>query len=569
MITLDCLRTVPLLVDLSETELLTLASMAADVSLNPGEWLVHEGDPGAFFILLAGNIEVFKNVGGVQHLVTRYEPGDYSGEIPLLLGSSFIAGLRAANAVRVLRLDGANFQALIARSEKLAVSIIRTMTERVSRLRQLALDAPVARTIVVGFAGDVECYNLRQFLSGNQQDFQWIDPSSPDAPQIPAGAESGPYPAVVLADGAMLNNPSPRELAERLGLQTAPTRTVYDVVIVGGGPAGLAAAVYGASEGLHTLLLERQSPGGQAGTSSRIENYLGFPNGLSGGELAARALQQARRFGTEFAVARTVKAIDLSPDTNRVVIDGDESVEARTIILATGVSWRSLAIPGADALVGKGVYYGAARTEALGVRGKDVFLIGGGNSAGQAAMFFADYARQVTLLIRGTTIEAGMSQYLIDQLATKTNVSVELNASVVAVSGEERLEAITVRHSSPLSVSRTSHYATDSLFVFIGADAQTDWLPDGVARDERGYIATGEDVCRSGKWPLERDPFLLETSAPGVFAAGDVRHGSIKRVASGVGEGSMAIAFVHQYLALDAGAASASGTAANKNVGEK
>ena len=551
MITPDELRAVPLLAGLQDAELREVAAFAADVHLIAGEWLVHEGEQPAFFLLLSGDLEVSKTVAGAEQVINHYHAGDYFGEVPLLMGSTIVANLRATNPVRVLRLDAAGFHSLLTVSETLAAAILRTMTQRVSHLQRLSVETPLEATLIVGHPADLACYDLRQFLSGNRQEFRWLDPADPGAAAlIPQSVQEGPYPAVVLPDGSVLRAPTKREVADRLGLQTAPQHSVYDVVILGGGPAGLAAAVYGASEGLRTLLIEREAPGGQAGTSSRIENYLGFPTGLSGGELAARALQQARRFGTEVVVTRTAQALHLGAAMPQIVLDDAEAVEARTIILATGVEWRSLGVPGAAELVGRGIYYGAARTEALGVRGKDVCLIGGGNSAGQAALFFADYARRVTLLIRASSIEKGMSQYLISQLATKENVCVELEASVAAVHGEGHLEAITVQRGTPSEHSETERYETDSLFVFIGADAETEWLPDAVARDERGYLLTGLDAQASGKWSLDRDPYLLETSVPGVFAAGDVRHGSIKRVASGVGEGSMAIAFVHQYLAL-------------------
>jgi thioredoxin reductase (NADPH) len=314
---------------------------------------------------------------------------------------------------------------------------------------------------------------------------------------------------------------------------------------VGGGPAGLAAAVYGASEGLHTVMIEREAPGGQAGTSSRIENYLGFPTGISGDELASRALQQAKRFGAEILVTRSVVGVD--HDTREIELDGGEVVEARTIIVATGVAWRRLAVEGVEPLCGRGIYYGASRSEAAATHGLDIFLIGAGNSAGQAAMHFSSYARKVTLVVRGDSLGKHMSHYLIEEIAKKPNVSVLLQSEVSAVFGDEHLEAVEITDRPS---GTTSRQAAAGLFVFIGADAATDWLPAAVARDTTGYILTGADVVSAARWPLERDPFLLETSVPGIFACGDVRFRSVKRVASGVGEGSMAIAFVHQYLAL-------------------
>jgi thioredoxin reductase (NADPH) len=350
-------------------------------------------------------------------------------------------------------------------------------------------------------------------------------------------------------------------MATRLGFQTAPApNQVYDVVVVGAGPAGLAAGVYGASEGLRTLLVERSAPGGQAGSSSRIENYLGFPAGLSGDDLSTRAWQQAKRFGAEMLSAREVVGLVPGKDggAHEVVLDGDERIACKTLVLANGVSWRKLNADGISELTGRGVYYGAARTEALATRGKEIFLVGGGNSAGQAAMFFSNYATRVTLLVRGETLRKSMSQYLIDELATKENIFVEVESEVVAVQGTDHLEAIVVRN---VRTNERLRCETNVLFVLIGADAETSTLPDELIRDANGYICTGRDVldlstAAHRPWPLERDPYLLETSIPGIFSAGDVRHGSIKRVAAGVGEGSMSIAFIHQYLAaIDATAA--------------
>jgi thioredoxin reductase (NADPH) len=318
-------------------------------------------------------------------------------------------------------------------------------------------------------------------------------------------------------------------------------------VIIGGGPAGLAAAVYGASEGLRTLVVEREAPGGQAGTSSRIENYLGFPGGVSGDELARRALMQAKRLGAEILVTRSITRIDpASRELSLDSPDGNERIRARTVVFATGVAWRRLAIEGVDRLIGKGVYYGAARSETVVAQGLDIHLIGAGNSAGQAALHFANHARKVTVLVRGGSLERSMSHYLVEQVRARSNIEVRLHAEVSAVQGDTQLTSIDIRDARTSEVSR---HDCGGLFVFIGATAETEWLPAEVARDPNGYVLTGNDVVRAGRWRQDRDPYLLESSVPGMFACGDVRWGSVKRVAAAVGEGSMAIALIHQYLA--------------------
>jgi thioredoxin reductase (NADPH) len=345
-----------------------------------------------------------------------------------------------------------------------------------------------------------------------------------------------------VVDGKTVVRPQHRRVAELLGLTTEPAAAEYDTVIVGAGPAGLAAAVYGASEGLRTIAVEREAPGGQAGTSSRIENYLGFPSGVSGEELAGRALLQARRHGAEILVTRAITRIDA--EHRQVHLDGGDVLRARTIILACGVSWRQLTIDGFDRLAGKGISYGAARSEAAATHGLDIHIVGAGNSAGQAAMFFSTHARSVTILYRGDTLEKSMSRYLIDQLATRPNVHTMFRAEVAAAHGDVALEAIDVRDAT----GETTRLDSGGLFIFIGADAETGWLPPEIALDARGFVLTGPEVQATGNWPLERDPYLLETSVPGIFACGDVRYGPVKRVAAAVGEGSMAIALVHQYL---------------------
>jgi thioredoxin reductase (NADPH) len=337
-----------------------------------------------------------------------------------------------------------------------------------------------------------------------------------------------------------------RKVAEALGFQIAPKHQSYDVVIVGGGPGGLAAAVYGASEGLRVLLVERNAAGGQAGTSSRIENYLGFPNGISGNDLSQRAFRQAMKFGAEVILTREVQEIHpCSGSRHTVVLDGQEIVETKTVILATGVNWRRLDAEGVDRFIGRGVLYGAARAEAPTVTGKHVFIVGGGNSAGQAALFFADYASSVTMLLRGVELKQTMSQYLIDQISFTSNIHIETETVVTCADGANFLSTIYTQQKGESVRQRLA----DALFVMIGADAATDWLPTQLLR-EGGYIRTGREVTDFTGWTANRTPFLLETNLPGIFCVGDVRYNSIKRVSSSVGEGSMAIAFVHQYLSL-------------------
>jgi len=547
MITADLLRSIPLFEPVPLAERESIAARAADIHLRPGDWLIQEGELPGFFFVLSGRIEVTKHVGGVERVLTHYGPGDFAGEVPLLLGAPAIASLRAEEPTRVGRLEASDFRELVAGCANLNARLMATMATRVERIQQLQSSAPVATVTLVGHRYDIACHALRDFLARNHVSYRWQDlreegPLDPDAR----------FPVLILADGRRLETPTLRATAEALGLATEPAEGCYDVTVIGGGPAGLAAAVYGASEGLRTLLVERHAPGGQAGTSSRIENYLGFPSGVGGDELGTRALAQARRFGVDILVARDVVAVEpgKAGKPHQVRLDGDQAVPTLSIVLASGVAWRELEVPGAAALVGRGVYYGAARTEAAGTRGQDIYLIGGGNSAGQAAMFFANYARTVTLLVRGASLAATMSHYLIEQLASKDNVSILARQQVVAVEGETRLEAIVIEDRDSGARRRVP---TPALFAFIGADATTQWLADAIIRDERGYVCTGRDVLdlvhrHAGHWPLARDPYLLETSVPGVFAAGDVRHGSIKRVAAGVGEGSMAIAFIHQYL---------------------
>jgi thioredoxin reductase (NADPH) len=548
MVTADEIGAVEVFAALGEAERERLSRVAADISLLPGEYAAHEGSEPALFAVLDGRIEAVKTVDGIERVVGERRPGAIFGEVPVTLGTVFPAGFRAAAPTRVMRLEPHDYHAVAAVGPAVAKEVGRLASYRIGGpggLQGIVAETRPPRAIVVGHRLDRSCMELRRFLDRNQITFTWL------TPEVPGAAEqwNGPLPAeddlpvLRVVDGKTVVRPQLRRVAELLGLGTEPRSAEYDTVIVGAGPAGLAGAVYGSSEGLRTIVIEREAPGGQAGTSSRIENYLGFPSGVSGDELASRALQQARRLGAEILVTRTITRIDAA--TRQVHLDGGDVLRARTIIVACGVAWRRLPIDGFDRLAGKGISYGAARSDAPSTHGLDVHIVGAGNSAGQAAMMFSTHARSVTVLCRGEGLERSMSRYLVDQLATRSNVSVLTGTQVVAAHGDGSLEAIDVRNGA---TGETTRLESGGLFIFIGADAQTAWLPREIALDPRGYVLTGSDVTAAGRWELERDPYLLETSVPGIFACGDVRFSPVKRVAAAVGEGSMAIAFVHQYL---------------------
>jgi thioredoxin reductase (NADPH) len=408
---------------------------------------------------------------------------------------------------------------------------------------------------VLGTRWSPKCYELRDFLARNHVPYQWIDvelaANDTETRQLldALGPEASSLPVVLFPDGTKLLESIPSEVAQKVGLRTRAQTNFYDLAIVGGGPAGLAAAVYGASEGLHTVMIEREAPGGQAGMSSRIENYLGFPVGLSGGDLARRAVVQAKRFGVEILSPQEATGIRIEGPYRIIQLADGSEISCHTLMLSTGVQWRRLDSPGIDRLQGAGIYYGGGSTEALSCKGETVYVVGGANSAGQAAMNFARYADKVILLVRGSSLAATMSQYLIDQIKETPNIQLWAHASVAEVHGETHLEEISVLCSDTNKVERVP---ANAMFIFIGALPRTNWLGNVIERDDRGFILTGPDLIRDGQrpkgWTLDRDPFLLETNIPGIFAVGDVRHGSVKRVASGVGEGSVAVQFIHQYL---------------------
>lgn len=408
---------------------------------------------------------------------------------------------------------------------------------------------------VLGHRWSPRSYAIRDFLARNQLPYRWLDVEAAErdkevreAMEI-AQRESLTLPAAIFQDGSSLSDPSQADLAAKVGLRTNAATSFYDLLIVGGGPAGLAAAVYGASEGLSTVMIEREAPGGQAGMSSRIENYLGFPSGISGANLTRNAVIQARRFGVEILSPVEVCSLRIEGGSKFVKLSDGTEIGAKALVIATGVSYRKLNVPGLEPLQGAGVYYGAAMTEAATCKDEDVYIVGGANSAGQAAMFFSKYARRVVMLVRGPSLTLSMSQYLIEQIKQTPSIHVEYNSHVTEAFGAERLESLSIHCSTS---GESQRVPAASLFIFIGAAPLTDWLAGVVERDEKGFILTGPDLMTDNKmprgWPLEREPWLLEASVPGVFIAGDVRYRSIKRVASGVGEGANAVQFVHQYL---------------------
>jgi len=547
-VTADEIAGVGIFADLDPADRERLARASADITLAAGEYAANPGDDRALFALLEGRIVAVKIEDGIETEVGERNPGDVFGEVPITLGTVFPVGFRAAEESRVMRVEPRDYHAVASVAPDVALEVGRLAAYRMSGpggLQGLAAKPPRPRAIVIGHRWDAACTELRRFLDHNQIVYRWLQPDIPEDAEQWWGAlpAEGDYPALRVVDGKTVVRPQPRRIAELLDLATEAEYAEYDVVIVGAGPAGLAAAVYGASEGLRVIAVEREAPGGQAGTSSRIENYLGFPSGVSGDDLSSKALSQARRLGAEILVTRAITRVDA--EARHVHLDGGDVIRARTIILACGVTWRQLEIPGFDRLSGKGVFYGASRSEAPNTHGLDVHIVGAGNSAGQAAMYFSTHARGVTILCRSDGIERSMSRYLVDQIASRPNIEVRTRTELSAAHGEASLEAIDLRDAD---TGESTRVASGGLYIFIGADAETAWLPPDIALDGRGFVLTGADVSAAGRWTLDRDPYLLETSVPGIFACGDVRYAPVKRVAAAVGEGSMAIAFVHQYL---------------------
>jgi thioredoxin reductase (NADPH) len=407
---------------------------------------------------------------------------------------------------------------------------------------------------VLGHRWSPQSNEIRDFLGRNFVPHQWLNVETDEAAKqllATTGAALSSLPIVVFPDGSLLSNPSTADIARKLGLKTKAEFPFYDLVVVGAGPAGLAAAVYGAADGLHTLLIEREAPGGQAGRSSRIENYLGFPTGLSGSDLARRAVAQAQRFGVEILAPQEVNGVRIEGPARMLTLADGAEIGCRALLIASGIAFRKLEVPGLEKLNGAGVYYYAPMSEAFSYRDGDIYIVGGANSAGQAAMYFSKFARQVTMIVRGGSLSDSMSQYLENQIAATKNIAVRFNSSVIAVEGIDRCETITIKNSKTGAQEGVS---ASALLIYAGAVPRTDWLAGVVERDAQGYLITGQHLLREGRrpkgWTADRDPFYLEASVPGIFVAGDVRHRSAKGVTSGVGEGAMAVKLVHEYLGL-------------------
>jgi len=537
MISVEELRGIRIFSTLPDETLGYLAGAVEDIRLTAGEYFAHEGDERALFVVVEGRAEITKVVNGEERVIGVRTPGRFFGEVPMTLSAPFPASGRAWEASRILKLDTTVYYTLAALAPAVPIRVAGLARRYLDSLQEMAAEQPETEVRVIGPRLDAATHRLAAFLARNQVAF--------DRVTLDAAVPGTAYPQLESAGGRRLEAPTMRVVAGVVGLHVQPDGTEYDVVILGGGPAGLTAAVNAAAEGLRTVLIESLAPGGQAGTSSRIENYTGFPFGISGDDLASRALKQAKRLGSEIVVTR--KVVALRPERSEVVLDGDEVLRAPVVVLATGVEWRALPVPSIERFLGNGVYYGAARSDASLAQGADVCIVGAGNSAGQAALFFSRRARSVTMIVRGPSLEASMSRYLVDQIAVNDGIHVTTRSEVTGLSGSTGLEVIDVLDRTTGS---TVGRGCTVLFVMIGADAATGWLPPRIARDPHGFVLTGQDVAAAPEWPGERRPFALETSTPGVFAIGDVRSGSVKRVAAGVGEGGMAVAFVHQYLAL-------------------
>lgn len=511
-----------------------------------GEALFRTGDRGSsFFVVISGRIEVVDETGDTPSTVVFHERGQFVGDVSQITGRPAVVSAYARGVAEVYEVSPESLRELLNAHPDLGDIIFQAFIAR----RQLLRASPEFLGLrVIGPHSCPATFRIREFLARNNLKFTWIDNEADEhvaALLSRFQLRDADLPVVLFSNVLVMRNPTNRAMAEALGLRQPIAAKVYDLVIVGAGPAGLAAAVYGASEGLSTVVLEQCAAGGQAGRSMRIENYLGFPTGITGNELADRAVLQASKFGAVLPIASEVDRLDFPNGHPVIFLDGGETVEARCVLIATGADYRTLGIEGCDRLAGRGVYYAASPMEATSCRGAEVIVVGGGNSAGQAAVYLASQSARVHLVIRGDDLYKNMSSYLVNRIKMTENIVVETNTEVNRLEGDDQLRLV------ELVNTKTGDRRTlecPALFSFIGAVPRTDWLPPEIERDAKQFVRTGDAVAKSPKWNASRHPFFLETSRAGVFAAGDVRAGSVKRVASAVGEGSMAVQFVHEFL---------------------
>ena len=498
-----------------------------------------------FFIVKSGEIEIVDHSGDEPKTVTVHRKGQFTGEITHLTGNPAVVSAIARGDCEVYQISGDALRRVLNQCPAVSDIILQAFIARRQLLRE---SSDFTGLRVIGSRYSTDTFRVRDFMAKNRMLFTWVDIDTD--PQVDLllkqfGVTEADTPVVACSHMLLLRNPSNRQLADEIGIRQPLEQTVYDLVVVGGGLAGLAAAVYGASEGLRTVVLERTAPGGQAGSSMRIENYLGFPTGLTGSELADRAILQANKFGARLSVPTPVTRLAFEKIYPVVHLDGGETVTAKCLLIATGADYRWLGVEGCERFEGKGIYYAATPTEVQMCQGAQVVLVGGGNSAGQAAVYLAQHARQVLLLIRGDDLYKNMSSYLAKRIEQTANIELLFNTTIQRMIGDGHLGSVEIVNKK---TGQERTVETPAVFSFIGAVPRTDWLPPEIERDAQGFIRTGAALAQSPHWTAKRQPFLLETSRPGVFAAGDVRSGSAKRVASAVGEGSMAVQFVHEYL---------------------
>jgi thioredoxin reductase (NADPH) len=533
---------------LDEAQIARLSSCTAAMprSYADGQTLFAVGERDMkFFVVKSGEIEIIDYSGDEPRRVTVHRTGQFTGEVSHLTGAPAVVSAIARGRCEVLELSGEALRRVLNQCPDLSDIILQAFIAR----RQLLRQSPDFTGLrVIGSRYSADTFRVRDFLAKNRVLFTWVDVETD--PQVDRllkqfGVTEADTPVVACGHLLMLRNPSNRQLADVIGIHQPLEQTVYDLAVVGAGPAGLAAAVYSASEGLSTVVLEQTAPGGQAGSSMRIENYLGFPTGLTGSDLAGRAVLQANKFGAHLSVPTPVTRLEFDKAYPVLRLDGGEAVAAKCLLIASGAEYRRLGVEGCERYEGTGVYYAATPNEAKLCRGAQVVLVGGGNSAGQAAVFLAEHARKVLMLLRGDDLYKNMSSYLAKRIERTTNVELLCNTTIRRMHGDGRLAGVEIVNNKT-GGARTVE--SPAVFSFIGAVPRTDWLPTEVERDAKGFVQTGPALATSPHWTARRQPFLLETSRPGVFAAGDVRSGSVKRVASAVGEGAMAVQFVHEYL---------------------